>query len=208
MTGGTKAVVWDAVYRPFGEVHAITGSASNNLRFPGQYFQLEAGLHYNWHCHYEPTLGRYLQADPLEFVGGPALYSYARSRPTTEIDPDGQVPVAIPVIVGARLFCMRYPHLCAAAAGAAVNGILKTFRLPNGSGGNDKDCPRERCLDRWETEYARCEMFRPYGYRYQLACQTRANDRLSLCYRNGGKPNPNEPPEYDWKDIPRDAPSR
>jgi hypothetical protein len=34
----TKAVVWDAVYRPFGEVHSITGTASNNLRFPGQHF--------------------------------------------------------------------------------------------------------------------------------------------------------------------------
>jgi hypothetical protein len=35
MTDGSKATVWDAVYRPFGEVHAITGAASNNLRFPG-----------------------------------------------------------------------------------------------------------------------------------------------------------------------------
>jgi hypothetical protein len=49
MTDGSKAVVWDAVYRPFGEVHAIGGSASLNLRFPGQYFLLEHGLHYNWH---------------------------------------------------------------------------------------------------------------------------------------------------------------
>jgi RHS repeat-associated protein len=58
------------VYRPFGEVHVITGSASNNLRFPGQYFLIEAGLHYNWHRHSDPTVGRYLQADPLEFVDG------------------------------------------------------------------------------------------------------------------------------------------
>jgi RHS repeat-associated protein len=65
MTHGSKAVVWDAVYRPFGEAHAITGSASNNLRFPGQYFLIESGLHYNWHRHYDPTIGRYLQADPL-----------------------------------------------------------------------------------------------------------------------------------------------
>ena len=51
--------------QPFGEVVSITGSASNNLRFPGQYFLLESGLHYNWHRHYDPTTGRYLQADPL-----------------------------------------------------------------------------------------------------------------------------------------------
>jgi RHS repeat-associated protein len=65
MTDGTEAVVWDAVYNPFGDVNAITGSASNNLRFPGQYFLIEAGLHYNWHRHYDPTIGRYTQTDPI-----------------------------------------------------------------------------------------------------------------------------------------------
>jgi RHS repeat-associated protein len=63
MTDGSQAIVWDAIYRPFGEVHSISGAASNNLRFPGQYFLIEDGLHYNWHRHYDPTLGRYLQAD-------------------------------------------------------------------------------------------------------------------------------------------------
>ncbi len=65
MTDGTKAVVWDAWYFPFGEARAITGTATNNMRFPGQYFLVESGLAYNWHRHYDPTLGRYLQADPL-----------------------------------------------------------------------------------------------------------------------------------------------
>jgi RHS repeat-associated protein len=48
----------------FGAVDVIVGPASNNLRFPGQYFLLESGLHYNWYRHYDPTLGRYVQADP------------------------------------------------------------------------------------------------------------------------------------------------
>jgi RHS repeat-associated protein len=47
-------------------VDVILGPASNNLRFPGQYFLLESGLHYNWHRHYDPTLGRYIQPDPHE----------------------------------------------------------------------------------------------------------------------------------------------
>ncbi|MGC2092779.1 MAG: RHS repeat-associated core domain-containing protein, partial [Methylocella sp.] len=33
-------------------------------RFPGQWFQLETGLHYHWHRHYDATIGRYLQPDP------------------------------------------------------------------------------------------------------------------------------------------------
>ncbi len=89
MTDGSQAVVWDAVYRPFGGAVSITGSASNNLRFPGQYFLLESGLHYNWHRHYDPTTGRYLQADPLGFVDGPSLYAYALSAPTQTVDPAG-----------------------------------------------------------------------------------------------------------------------
>jgi RHS repeat-associated protein len=107
MTDGTQAVVWDAVYKPFGEVHSITGSAALNLRFRGQYFLIENGLAYNWHRHYDPTLGRYTQPDPLEFVDGPSLYAYVRSTPTMGTDPTGeqwpQVIIGIG-IVGITLF--------------------------------------------------------------------------------------------------------
>ena len=65
MTDASKNVVWKALYEPFGAVSSITGAAANAMRFPGQWFQLEAGLHYNWWRRYDPTLGRYTQADPL-----------------------------------------------------------------------------------------------------------------------------------------------
>jgi RHS repeat-associated protein len=65
MTDVSKNVVWDAYFLPFGTAESITGSASNNMRFPGQYFLIEDGLHYNWYRHYDSTLGRYVQADPL-----------------------------------------------------------------------------------------------------------------------------------------------
>ena len=52
-------VVWQASYLPFGEVHSINGPAALDYRFPGHWFQLETGLHYNWHRHYDPTTGRY-----------------------------------------------------------------------------------------------------------------------------------------------------
>jgi RHS repeat-associated protein len=77
MTDTSEAVVWDAIYRPFGDALSITGSATNNLRFPGQYFLIEDGLHYNWYRQYDPTLGRYLQADPLGLVGGTVLRAFA-----------------------------------------------------------------------------------------------------------------------------------
>jgi RHS repeat-associated protein len=101
MTDGTEAVVWDAVYKPFGEVQSVSGAAANNVRFPGQYFLIESGLHYNWYRHYDPTLGRYLQPDPLEFIRGSSIFAYAGSAPGMNIDfwgladipnPNGVVP--------------------------------------------------------------------------------------------------------------------
>ena len=71
MTDAAKNVVWKALYEPFGAVSSITGAAANAMRFPGQWFQLEAGLHYNWWRHYDPTLGRYTQVDPLGLSQGP-----------------------------------------------------------------------------------------------------------------------------------------
>jgi RHS repeat-associated protein len=89
MTDAAKAVVWSAVYSPFGAAYSITGSETLNARFPGQWFQLEAGLHYNWHRHYDPSLGRYTQPDPLGFVDGPSVYAYASGSPASQIDPEG-----------------------------------------------------------------------------------------------------------------------
>ena len=61
-----------------------------NARFPGQWFQSETGLHYNWHRHYDPTLGRYTQPDPLGFVDGPSVYAYAGGSLFRWVDPDGR----------------------------------------------------------------------------------------------------------------------
>jgi len=80
MTDATGIVVWQAVYKPFGEVYSVSGPASLDARFPGQWFQLETGLHSNWHRHYDPTMGRYLEPDPFGF-GGPSVYASAGSSP-------------------------------------------------------------------------------------------------------------------------------
>jgi RHS repeat-associated protein len=83
-TDATGAVVWAARYLPFGgidQVYVDTLALAQNLRFPGQWFQAETGLHQNWMRDYDPTTGRYLQADPLGLVDGPSVYGYARQSP-------------------------------------------------------------------------------------------------------------------------------
>jgi RHS repeat-associated protein len=94
MSNAAKAWVWRAQYEPFGAVHQIVGPAANDSRFPGQWFQLEAGLAYNWHRHYDATLGRYTQPDPLGLKtllsDGPSVYGYAWQKPLEVTDPTGQ----------------------------------------------------------------------------------------------------------------------
>ena len=91
-TDSTGSVVWAASYLPFGGIDLVwadTGVLTQNLRFPGQWFQAETGLHQNWMRDYDPTTGRYLQADPLGLVDGPSVYGYVRQSPGRYVDPAG-----------------------------------------------------------------------------------------------------------------------
>lgn len=58
-------VVWSADYKPFGEATITVSTITNNLRFPGQYYDAETGLNYNLNRDYNPALGRYIEADRL-----------------------------------------------------------------------------------------------------------------------------------------------
>lgn len=48
------------------------------------------GLQYNWHRHFDPKTGRYLQPDPVGLDAGSSLFSYTGGSPLIRIDPDGQ----------------------------------------------------------------------------------------------------------------------
>jgi RHS repeat-associated protein len=85
-TNDTGTVVWTASYLPFCGVRTTTGTPIA-LRFPGQWFQMETGLHQNRMRDYDPTTGRYLQADPLGMVDGASVYGYALQSPLRWMDP-------------------------------------------------------------------------------------------------------------------------
>ncbi len=102
-TNGAGVQVWTASYLPFGGVRTATGTPIT-LRFPGQWFQSESGLHQNWMRDYNPTTGRYLQADPLGLVDGPSVYGYARQSPGRYTDPTGEfVPLLAIVFIAVLL---------------------------------------------------------------------------------------------------------
>ncbi len=109
-------VVWQGEYSPFGGVTETVSTVEQSLRFPGQYFDVETGLYYNYFRDYDPALGRYVEADPIgvlkdfsiverftpeiakdtQKIGNASsitplnlLFGYAEQNPNLNIDPKG-----------------------------------------------------------------------------------------------------------------------
>jgi len=57
-----------------------------NLRFPGQYYDAETQLHYNYFRYYDPSSGRYVTSDPIGLGGGSNTYGYVGGNPLAYID--------------------------------------------------------------------------------------------------------------------------
>ena len=90
-----NVVVWQWNSDPFGVTSANEDPDGDsvtfayNLRFPGQYYDSETGLHYNYFRDYDPAVGRYVQSDPIGLAGGPSTYAYAGSSPAMWVDSKG-----------------------------------------------------------------------------------------------------------------------
>jgi RHS repeat-associated protein len=91
------AVLWRWDSDPFGttapnENPQGLGTFSYNLRYPGQYFDVESGLSYNYFRDYDQSTGRYIESDPIGLDGGSySTYAYANSNPLNNWDETGEV---------------------------------------------------------------------------------------------------------------------
>jgi RHS repeat-associated protein len=91
-TDSNQNVVWSASYGPFGEMSAVPSGIVQDLRLPGQEFDVETGFYHNGFRDYAPGWGRYLQSDPIGVAGGLNSYAYVRGNPARFTDRIGLDP--------------------------------------------------------------------------------------------------------------------
>jgi RHS repeat-associated protein len=84
-------ITWCARTSVYGAADGAGSPVATPLRFPGQYFDAETGLHYNAQRYYDPVTARYLSPDPLGLAPGPNPYAYV-DNPFGQIDPLGLAP--------------------------------------------------------------------------------------------------------------------
>ena len=94
ITNGSGDLVWQWDSDPVGKDtpnEQPTGQPAFtfNQRFPGQQFDRESNLHYNYFRDYDPALGRYIQSDPIGLKGGLNTYAYVSGNPLSFLDPFG-----------------------------------------------------------------------------------------------------------------------
>jgi len=112
----TNVIVWRWDSDPFGNGAAVQNpqgsvTVTYNLRFPGQYYDSESGLNYNYSRYYDPAAGRYVESDPIGLRAGVNTYAYANGNPIIYTDPLG-------------LYCLSDAQIngIAGSAGGALAG--------------------------------------------------------------------------------------
>jgi RHS repeat-associated protein len=76
-------------YDSFGNLTDSTGSISNSFGYTAREFDAETGLYFYRARYYDPSLGRFLSEDPIDFGGGVNFYAYVGNNPVNYIDPFG-----------------------------------------------------------------------------------------------------------------------
>jgi RHS repeat-associated protein len=90
LTDKQGQIVWAAKYDPWGNIEEEYNphNIEQNIRLPGQHHDRETGLYYNRHRYYDPTIGAFINQDPIGLKGGVNLYAYPKN-PVSYTDPKG-----------------------------------------------------------------------------------------------------------------------
>ena len=116
VTNAAKALIWNGYVDAFGTASTFTTPTTPlDMRLPGQSFQLETGsLSQNGWRDYDPSLGRYVEADPLGIGAGQNVYAYVDGDPVNFTDSLGlaQTPGNDTNTCGGDRACGRALEIC------------------------------------------------------------------------------------------------
>jgi RHS repeat-associated protein len=103
VTNNLGATVWQSSYDPYGRSTVLQGTTTPDFQYAGYYYHAPSGLNLTLNRAYSPTLGRWLNRDPIEEEGGVNLYDYCDNDPVNLNDPSGQSVITIPK------YCFKFP---------------------------------------------------------------------------------------------------
>jgi len=159
VTNPITGMVWTWYSDPFGKTSVnddVDGDGIKfdfNLRFAGQYYDSETGLHYNYFRDYDPSTGRYVQSDPIGLGGGLNTYGYVGGNPLYWIDPLGleseqggyRFPTIIPILPRLPEGEAYTWELPSPLDGMLDGFLCKKYGMCNEDGSEDaKQCDNER----------------------------------------------------------------
>ena len=90
LSNAAGALAQTYTFDSFGKLTNSSGSLTNPFRYTGREFDTETGLYYYRARYYDPSGGRFINEDPLEFDGGVNFYAYVRNEAPNLTDPTGQ----------------------------------------------------------------------------------------------------------------------
>lgn len=154
VTDEAGEITWSAHNKAWGEGREVISEAArkagitNPLRFAGQNFDRETGLHYNRHRYYDPQTGRFVSKDPIGLAGGINVYQYA-PNPVEWVDPRGlsnyiPAPKNLPGFPDAERAKPKTPV-------QGGGGLRKRWRLPGG------------CICEWDSQHGEVEKYDKRG---------------------------------------------
>lgn len=117
ITNSGQVIIWKAQNTSYDRSIVQEDIGKFNLGFPGQYFDDESGLWYNWNRYYDAKLGRYTQSDPIGLAGGLNTYSYVANNPLNFTDPSG---LKTAVVVGHRTNGNPFGHVAIGFTGQGI----------------------------------------------------------------------------------------
>jgi RHS repeat-associated protein len=96
LVSGTWQVTQRYVYSPYGMITVLNANwlqggmqpAVDNL-YQGMTLDSVTGLYYARNRNYDPTLGRWINQDPLQYINGANTYQFVMSNPVGNVDPWG-----------------------------------------------------------------------------------------------------------------------